>query len=120
MSCISGTMTIIAKVTQSRRSWMNSLISIAQVRLQKKPRRAPPRAGPSVAIIEAGMVIDGCVSLIVVLGVAHEVDEDVLERRRGTQPHQVRPVAEGCNRRFERSFVAPRYVQAVAEGRDHV
>src|SRR5271166_3514545 len=107
MSCISGTMTIIAKVTQSRRSWMNSLISIAQVRLQKKPRRAVLRAGLSVAIFEAGMVIDRCVSLIVVFGLAHEVDEDILERRRRAKPHQTRPVAEGRDRRLERRLVAP-------------
>ena len=107
MSCISGTMTIIAKVTRSRGSWMNSLISIAQVRLQKNHGELCSARQFSVAIFEAGMVIDRWVSLIVVFGLAHEIDEDVLERRPGAKPHQTRPVAEGRDRRLERRLVAP-------------
>ncbi len=60
---------IIANETRSRRSWMNSLISIAQVR-----RRKPPDEGLR------GVLWRRTRSLEVVLRPAHEIDEDVLER----------------------------------------
>ncbi len=58
---------IIANETRSRRSWMNSLISIAQVRRQK-----PPRRRCAVAERHAHWKLS--------LRLAHQVDEHVLER----------------------------------------
>src|SRR5258707_14648704 len=110
MSCRSGIMMIIAKETRSRLSWMNSLISIAQVRRQKKRCRASCGAWLPGALIEPGIVIGNRVSLIIVFGLAHEVDEGILERRRRPDPGQARPVVVGCDRRLERGFAAPRHV----------
>src|SRR5262249_39013218 len=59
-------------------------------------------------------------SLEIVLGPAHEVNEDVLERGIRARPDEIRPIAVGRNRSLERRLVAPAHMQAGAEGRDHV
>src|SRR5262249_2559633 len=49
-SCTSGIMMIMANETRSRLSWMNSLISIAQVRRQKSLKRRDERRRGSLMI----------------------------------------------------------------------
>ena len=56
----------------------------------------------------------------IVLGPAHEVDENVLERGFRSRPDEVRPRAIGRNRRLECRLLTPAHVQAGAERRDHV
>src|SRR5690242_3091127 len=105
-------MTIMPNERRSRRSWMNSLISMAHVRLQKPPEGRGREA-------RSGTLI-GSRSLVIVACPAHEVDEHVLERRLGTRPREPGPVAIGCDYRFERLRVATGDVQARAERRHHV
>src|SRR5262249_46252976 len=59
-------------------------------------------------------------SFEVVLGPAHEVDEDVLERRLRCLPCKIRPIPVGRDRGIERRLLAPAHVQAAAERRDRI
>ena len=100
---------IIANDTRSRRSWMNSLISIAPVRRQKPDRPLP------LARFGAAAVIGNC-PLRAAIRSMNTSSSD------GSDFVQVEPFSLAIRRdgAFERGRVAPRDMQAVAERRDHV
>src|SRR3546814_241808 len=116
---------------RSRVSWMNSLTSTAMTRSREKPfiglplslRGAKRHGNPG----SAGLLrcahndVRGRVhpSSEIVLGLAHQVDEHVLQRRLGLLPAEGR-AAIGGESGFERGFIAAADVEREAEGRGHL
>src|SRR5882724_7247775 len=68
----------------------------------------------------AAALLQQACSLEVILGLTHEVDEDVLERRRRSRPGEAIPLAVRGDGDFERGCVTARDVQARTKGRHHV
>ena len=101
---------IMANDTRSRRSWMNSFTSIAQV-LRQKPLP-----------LEAARRLRGNAdaSLEIILRLAHQIDEHVLQRRLGALPGQIAALAVGAIAASSAARLAAGDMQAGAERRHHV
>src|SRR5450830_915967 len=115
MSWTSGIIAIIISDTWSRRSWMNSFTSIAQVLRQNPLPRW--RRGASVGSV---CVMRSIGSLEVIRGLAHQIDEHILERGLGALPVEPLTLAERRDHRLKLSRVAAGYMQTGAEWRHHV
>src|SRR5665647_2943865 len=115
MSWTSGMIAIIISDTWSRRSWMNSFTSIAQV-LRQKPWPRWRRG----AWVGSMCVMRRIRSLKVIRGLAHQIDEHILERRLGALPVEPLARAERRDRCLEGARLPPRHMQAGAERRHHI